>query len=454
VVDPGETVTLNFGLQNSGGAATANLVATLQASGGVSLPSAPRIYGALAAGGGSATQPFSFLANGACGGSVTATLQLQDGATSLGNVSFNIPLGQIVNATTLAQSFDTVVPPALPAGWMSVVITGAVADWTTTGSAYDTGPNSAFIPDSPDAGENGLVSPVIPISSASAQLTFRHNYNLESHTKHATTYFDGGVLEIQIGNGGFTDITTAGGSFVTGGYTGRIDSHSGNPLGGQQAWVGDSAGWIITTVNLPASAAGQAVQFRWNCGTDSANNYSAIGWYVDSIALSDTTPVCCAPSSISMPTISTEPSNQVVIAGTDVNFSVTATGAPLPAYQWRFNGVNLPGATASTLTLTYVQPAQAGTYSVLVANSAGALASSGATLRVLVAPLLTPLPGTRFQASLAGVTGLVYTLEYKNSLNDPVWTSLSPSLTGTGGILLLQDTNAITAARFYRVRCD
>jgi len=50
-VDPGETVTLSFGLINTGSAPTTNLVATLQSSGGVTSPSSPQTYGALAAGG-------------------------------------------------------------------------------------------------------------------------------------------------------------------------------------------------------------------------------------------------------------------------------------------------------------------------------------------------------------------------------------------------------------------
>src|SRR5262245_45052954 len=52
IIDPGETVTVSFALQNTG---TANisqqLVATLLATGGVTTPSAPQNYGTLPAGG-------------------------------------------------------------------------------------------------------------------------------------------------------------------------------------------------------------------------------------------------------------------------------------------------------------------------------------------------------------------------------------------------------------------
>ena len=46
-LDPGETVTRNLPIVNDGGAGatTTNLVATLQATGGVSSPSGPQNYG-------------------------------------------------------------------------------------------------------------------------------------------------------------------------------------------------------------------------------------------------------------------------------------------------------------------------------------------------------------------------------------------------------------------------
>ena len=46
-IDPGETVTLNFDLTNIGTANTTNLVATMQATGGVTAPSGPQNYGVL-----------------------------------------------------------------------------------------------------------------------------------------------------------------------------------------------------------------------------------------------------------------------------------------------------------------------------------------------------------------------------------------------------------------------
>ncbi|MGH9803178.1 MAG: S8 family serine peptidase, partial [Blastocatellia bacterium] len=112
-VDPGETVTVNLSLQNVGDANTTNLVATLQATGGVNSPSAAQNYGALNFGGASVARPFTFTASGACGGTVTATLALLDGVTNLRTVNFTFTLG---TATLTSSSFSNSAAITIPAG--------------------------------------------------------------------------------------------------------------------------------------------------------------------------------------------------------------------------------------------------------------------------------------------------------------------------------------------------
>lgn len=113
VVDPGETVTVSLCLQNATGAAdTTNLVGTLQATGGVTSPSAAQAYGAVVAGGPAVCKDFTFVASGACGADVVATLALQDGATSLGTSSYSFTMGQLVTATA---SFNNPTSFTIPA---------------------------------------------------------------------------------------------------------------------------------------------------------------------------------------------------------------------------------------------------------------------------------------------------------------------------------------------------
>jgi probable HAF family extracellular repeat protein len=80
------------------------------------------------------------------------------------------------------------------------------------------------------------------------------------------------------------------------------------------------------------------------------------------------------------PTIATQPRAQAVGLGGTVVFSVTATNAT--TYQWRRDGVTIPGATNATYTLPNAQSAATGNYTCLVGNAEGAVVSAVAPLTV------------------------------------------------------------------------
>ena len=65
-------------------------------------------------------------------------------------------------------------------------------------------------------------------------------------------------------------------------------------------------------------------------------------------------------------TIVQSPTSVVAGLGATVNLGVVALGAGDLAYQWRRNGVDVPGATSDSHTITNLQPQTAGTYTVLV----------------------------------------------------------------------------------------
>jgi len=103
------------------------------------------------------------------------------------------------------------------------------------------------------------------------------------------------------------------------------------------------------------------------------------------------------------PAIVVQPEDIQAFAGASATFSVAAAPQPL-TYQWRRNGVNIPGATSATYTLTGVQLSDSlSTFSVLVTNSLGSVASEGAVLTVLsatppTAVILSPAEGSLFKA--------------------------------------------------------
>jgi len=108
------------------------------------------------------------------------------------------------------------------------------------------------------------------------------------------------------------------------------------------------------------------------------------------------------------PAFISQPQNVTTPANAGAIFSVGVTGTAPLAFQWRQNGVAIPGATSATLVLTNVQPTQAGSYDVVVTNNAGSVTSSTAVLTVeampaVVAPTITTQPQSIVAPPNAGV---------------------------------------------------
>jgi len=90
-------------------------------------------------------------------------------------------------------------------------------------------------------------------------------------------------------------------------------------------------------------------------------------------------------------TITTQPQSIAALAGKPTGFAVAAM-SPLPiTYQWQFNGVHLAGKTNRFLTLADVQPSDAGTYRLHLANAAVPTITSTSPYRSWT---LTVLPDT------------------------------------------------------------
>src|SRR5206468_2677157 len=83
------------------------------------------------------------------------------------------------------------------------------------------------------------------------------------------------------------------------------------------------------------------------------------------------------------PVITAQPASRTALVGSSVTLSAAASGFPAPVYQWRKNSQLLAGQTNSTLTFASVQSDDAATYDVVISNSAGAVTSNPAGLRVI-----------------------------------------------------------------------
>jgi WD40 repeat protein len=120
------------------------------------------------------------------------------------------------------------------------------------------------------------------------------------------------------------------------------------------------------------------------------------------------------------PKILQAPQAQMGVFGQSVTFSVNAAGYSPLSFQWRKDGVDIPGATNATLLLTNLQWTDAGAYCVLVTNLHGSMLSATGTLTVATSSL-----DIRLHAGLTvhGVVGQTYRIESKLGLEgESGWT--------------------------------
>ncbi len=160
-----------------------------------------------------------------------------------------------------------------------------------------------------------------------------------------------------------------------------------------------------------------------------------------------------APATVtvgSLPLITTQPASRTVDAGTRVTFTVTATGAPAPTFQWSRNNAALPGATAASYTIDSVQSIHEGAYRVAVSNAIGTSTSVPATLALTAPPTITVPPtavsvaaGGRAQFNVAATSATPIAYQW---LRDGV------ALPGATGAALVIDPARPADRGLYRVR--
>ena len=105
-----------------------------------------------------------------------------------------------------------------------------------------------------------------------------------------------------------------------------------------------------------------------------------------------------APAAVA-PSIVTQPASVTANVGSTATLAVGVDGTGPFSFQWRRDGVNITGATSAVLTFNSVALPNAGTFSVVVTNSAGSVTSSNAVLDVSAvatptAPTITSQPST------------------------------------------------------------
>lgn len=180
----------------------------------------------------------------------------------------------------------------------------------------------------------------------------------------------------------------------------KVSSQEGSDLlrfylnGNEQLRISGEVDWEWRTLTLPAGT--HALRWRYNKNSSTTAGQDR-AWLDE---------VIWVPNP---PSITTAPVSRAVDEGSAVTFSVNVAGQPPFTYQWLHNGqaltnsADVSGARTATLTLPSVLAAQAGAYSVIVANAGGNVASAPAFLTVTPAvPLAEALDATHLNWSTTG----------------------------------------------------
>ena len=239
-------------------------------------------------------------------------------------------------------------------------------------------------------------------------------------------------------------LTVAAGSSVSFSVTAR-----GHPLPFGYRWRRNGILYTFISTNSTNS-------------TITLNNVSNLNAGTWTVVVTNQANTTGAISTNAILTVVTPPTNQIVAVGGTATFTVFATNiaGSFPAYQWRFNNVDIPGATTNYYSVTNVEPSDVGVYTVLVTVTnlpAPPPVSFSASLTLLgTGPRLSNpqvLSSGVFRAQLEGKTNQTYAIESSRDFTN--WSVLT-NMTFVGSPTYFVDpgrTNATGATnRFYRAR--
>jgi subtilisin-like proprotein convertase family protein len=361
-IDPDETVGVSFSLANAGSGATTNLVATLLPTGGVQTPSGPQTYGAILTDGSSVARTFSFVPAGTCGGTVTATLQLQDGATSLGTITYPLTLGTTApgSAGPFSNAANITIPNSGSASpYPSAISVSGVSGTVSRVIVQLFGINHTF----PDDVDVLLVGPggqkVILLSDAGGSndlinVTLTFDDTASASVPDAALITSGTYRPTNIGSG---DVFAAPAPGAPHGLA-LSDFNGVNPNGNWQLYVTDDAagdlgsiagGWSISFLTSDPVCCSQTCSLTCSAPVIQGNDpnlCSAVVSFASPTVTGSCGTVACAPPSGSIFPVGT--TTDVCTATTQANATTTCS---FPITVNDVQGPLISGASTSVTTL-------------------------------------------------------------------------------------------------------
>ncbi len=273
--------------------------------------------------------------------------------------------------------------------------------------------NVGFGPNLSQQNDISLVTPEVTVAaSGDFAVQFEHYYDFERgdpNNPDDTTPWDGGVMEISIDGGEWTDVVAAGGSFLNG-YNGNITDF--NPeLPGRAGFIGIIESLWISPESLTFAAGSlnnKSVKFRFRIGSD--GSVASWGWNIDNFRFTNATVQTPFPSLGANvgACVNREPvvTNVEGPASTNGGGEVTLTANAVDhdnstlTYQWTQTGGSSAidvSTTSATLTFKAPEGSSDEVYSFSVTAFDGELLSRSSEFSIMViinqAPTVTTEQG-------------------------------------------------------------
>ena len=152
-----------------------------------------------------------------------------------------------------------------------------------------------------------------------------------------------------------------------------------------------------------------------NIQPDNTSGYRVV---VTNVVGAVTSQVASITATNSMPVITSAPVSVTTVPGLTASFSAMVNGTQPMATRWQFNQSDLPGATGTSLVLSNVQYANAGSYRVVANNDLGTAFSRDAVLTVVPVAAwgLSSSGQTRVPANVGDVVAIAAGYEHSLAL--------------------------------------
>jgi len=174
-------------------------------------------------------------------------------------------------------------------------------------------------------------------------------------------------------------------------------------------------------------------------------------WYPNATGLSTSAKsytVTVIQGAVTTPVIISNPISQTLASGSQLNLSVTVSGNV--NYQWQLNGVNISGATQSSLTVPAATSANAGSYTCFISNSAGSVTSDPAVITIVNPPVITLSPPSKQSVAIGSNVTLSVTVS-GSTVSNYQWLFNGVSIFGATSPTL--SLNSVTTANAGTYTC-